>query len=361
MIVAVPADTAVTLPLSLTVATSGSSLLQLTFGLVASSGSTVAVRVVLSPSFSSSVSSLKVTPVTSTVTGSGSVGDGEGLGSASVTVTSQIASKFPSSVSTVIVAVPADTAVTLPLSLTVATSGSSLLQLTFGLVASSGSTVAVRVALSPSFNSSVSSLKVTPVTSTVTGSGSVGLGLGSASVTVTSHVASKSPSSVTTVIVAVPADTAVTLPLALTVATSSSLLLQITFLFVAPVGFIDAVRVSLSPSFNSSVSLSSVTPITSIPLTVTGIEADDFPSDVFTVTTVVPSATGVSSTPSPDSLTVTMLSSPLLQMKVGGFSGSGITVASRYPFVPMHKVIEDIPKEIFRSSASVTVTSQSAV
>ena len=135
-----------------------------------------------------------------------------------VTVTLQVAVFSPSSVFTVIVAVPDFTAFTTPLVSTVATVSSLLDQLTFLLVASSGLTVAVNVTDSLTFN--ISSLwdKETSVTFTTTGA------------TVTLQVAVFSPSSVFTVIVAVPAFSAFTSPLVSTVATVSSLLDQLTAL-----------------------------------------------------------------------------------------------------------------------------------
>ena len=84
-----------------------------------------------------------------------------------ITVTVHVAVLLPSSVVTVIVAVPAAIAVTIPLSLTVATLGSLLLHVTALFVASEGVTVAVSCTVSPI--SSVFSVgsTLTPVTSTV--------------------------------------------------------------------------------------------------------------------------------------------------------------------------------------------------
>ena len=82
-----------------------------------------------------------------------------------LTVSTQVAVLPPSSVVTVMLAVPVPTAVTLPPS-TVATDSLSLLQVTFWLVASSGSTVAVRVRLSPTVREAVSWSSFTPVTAT---------------------------------------------------------------------------------------------------------------------------------------------------------------------------------------------------
>ena len=76
------------------------------------------------------------------------------------------------------VAVPAATAVTLPLSSTAATVVLLELQLTFLLVALVGATEAVSVSLSPSTKASVVLLIETPVTATVLGVGG-GVGFGS--------------------------------------------------------------------------------------------------------------------------------------------------------------------------------------
>ena len=131
---AVPTLRAVTLPL-LTVAIDSSELFQLTFLFVALEGETVAVNVSLSPS-------VRVMLVLSRLTLST-------LYTFAFTVTWQVAVLPPSSVVTVIVAVPALRAVTCPL-LTVATDSSELFQLTFLFVALAGYTVAVNVWLSPS-------------------------------------------------------------------------------------------------------------------------------------------------------------------------------------------------------------------
>ena len=70
-------------------------------------------------------------------------------GASSVTVTWQVAVLLPSAVVTVMVAVPAFTAVTLPLS-TVATEVSEDFHVTALLVAFAGATVAVKVVVLPS-------------------------------------------------------------------------------------------------------------------------------------------------------------------------------------------------------------------
>ena len=84
-----------------------------------------------------------------------------------VTVTSHVAVWLPSSVVTAIVALPADTAVTVPFS-TVATDVLFELHLTFWFVASEGRTVAVKVAVAPLTKDNSVCESVTPVADTVT-------------------------------------------------------------------------------------------------------------------------------------------------------------------------------------------------
>ena len=117
VIMAVPALLAVTVPLASTIATSLLLLLQLTFLLsVVFSGSTVAVRAVVSPSGSVALLLSRHTSVI-------------GISFFS-TVTVQLA-VFPFSVVAVITAVPALLAITVPLASTVATLVSLLLQVIF--------------------------------------------------------------------------------------------------------------------------------------------------------------------------------------------------------------------------------------
>ena len=134
---------------------------------------------------------------------------------------------------TVIVAVPADFAVTTPFD-TVATFVFELLHVTDLFVALLGVTVAVNVSLLPVSIVVDVLFKLTPVTLTV------------GFFTVTLHVAVLLPSAVLTVIVAVPADFAVTTPFD-TVATFVFELLHVTDLFVALLGATVAVNVSLLP------------------------------------------------------------------------------------------------------------------
>ena len=85
-------------------------------------------------------------------------------------MTVQDALKLPSSVVTVMTAVPAATAVTFPVSSTDATDASSEVHTTFLFVAFSGRTAATRFSLAPSpVNSTFSLFKVTDVTGISTG------------------------------------------------------------------------------------------------------------------------------------------------------------------------------------------------
>ena len=203
VIVAVPIFNPVTLPFASTDATVASLLLQLTVLSVASSGLTVAVSWALSSSWITSVGWSSDTEVTSTIL--------------LETVISQVADWSPAFA--VIVAVPGVSAVTLPFASTDATASSLLLQVTVLSVASSGLTVAVSVAFSPSTKDSVLLSSDTDETAIVCFN------------TVTSQVADWSPA--VAVIVAVPGVSAVTFPFASTDATASSLLLQVTVLSVA--------------------------------------------------------------------------------------------------------------------------------
>jgi hypothetical protein len=125
----VPADIAVTKPAVETVATEVLLLPQFTFIFVALEGDTVAVNWRVEASFITKLLKFRETSETETVK--------------EKTVITQVAVLFPSSVVTVIVAVPAETAFTSPVDETVATEGLSLFQLTYLLSALEGETVAV--------------------------------------------------------------------------------------------------------------------------------------------------------------------------------------------------------------------------
>jgi hypothetical protein len=139
---------------------------------------------------------------------------------------------------TVIVALPAETALTVPL-LTVATALLLLLQNTFLLVALLGLTVALSVSLPPTVKDRLDLLRLTLETFTV---------LLPEGVMVTAQVAVLFPSVVVAVIVAVPADIPITVPVEETVATLEALLLHNTTLFAASAGMTVALKVSEAPT-----------------------------------------------------------------------------------------------------------------
>ena len=174
-----------------------------------------------------------------------------GVLSLSLTVTVQVAVTLVFAFNaTVIVALPTLTAVILPFSSTVTTVVSLLLQLTSLLVAFAGSTVATRLFVSSTDNSTLLSLKETS--------------LGNTSDTVTVQVAltlfvlSVAWVAVT-VMVVVPSFTAVILPFASTVAMLSSLLLHSTEGAVPSIlsssfsqSNISFVRIVLSPTLSAT-------------------------------------------------------------------------------------------------------------
>ena len=220
VIVAFPALTAVTLP-SATLATDSSEDVQVTFLSVASSGFTVAVNVAVSPTANVRVALSRVTDPVGTVT---------------VTAHSAVLSPHLAVMATF----PALTAVTIPLS-TFATDSSEEVQDTFLSVASSGLTVAISCAVSPTANESDVLSRVTEPVGTVT---------------VTAHSAVLSPH--LAVMATFPALTAVTIPLS-TFATDSSEEVQDTFLSVASSGLTVAISCAVSPTANESDVLSRVT------------------------------------------------------------------------------------------------------
>lgn len=117
VIIAVPTPTAVTTPVVLTIAMSWSLLDHVTFWLAAFQGATLTVKVRVPPTFSGmSGKHLSIVML---------------VGAIGVTVTTQVAVSLPSSVVTVMVAVPAAMALTNPLASTVATLELLLLHVTF--------------------------------------------------------------------------------------------------------------------------------------------------------------------------------------------------------------------------------------
>ena len=240
-------------------------------------------------------------------------------------------------------AVPSETAVTTP-STTVATLSFELLHVTVLSVASSGSTVAFNVSVSPGMRTMLVLLRVTFVT---------GMNF---LLTITWQVADLSPA--VAVITTVPSVIAVTTP-STTVAIASSELLQVTVLSVASSGLTVAVRVSVSPSVISSLSLSREISVTGMyaSLTVTAQVADLSPA--VAVMVARPTATPVT-TPS---FTVAILSSELLQVTVGSVASSGMTVAVNVSLSPVTRARTSLSRVMPVTSTTflTTVTSQVAV
>ena len=255
---------------------------------MASSGSTVAVRVNCSSTKSSVEVALSIRPVA-------------GTGS---TVTSQVAVTSPQVA--VIVAVPSAMAVTTPSS-TVTTSSLSEVQATVLSVAFSGPTTAVSVPVLPMYRVIEEALRVT-----------LAAGTGA---TVTSQVASTSPQ--VAVIVAVPRATAVTTPSSETVATFSSLEVQVRVLSAALSGPTVAVMVAVSPSLMLSSVTSNAIELTSTGFTVTSQVASMSPHTTVIVATPSPTAVSTPST------TVTTASSLDVQLRVLSVVSSGCTTAVR--------------------------------
>jgi hypothetical protein len=110
----------------------------------------VAVKVSVPPTIRLVDDLFKVTPVTGMLD--------------VATVTVQVAILLPSTVVTVMTALPADTAVTNPFDDTVATEGVLLLHDTFWLVALEGATVAIKVSVPPTVMLVDDLLNVTPIT-----------------------------------------------------------------------------------------------------------------------------------------------------------------------------------------------------
>jgi hypothetical protein len=136
------------------------------------------------------------------------------------TVTVQIAVLLPSEVVTVMVELPTEIAVTVPVDDTVATAGTLLLHVTFWLVALEGEMLANNVSVPPTVRLVDDLFKVTLVTGIT------------AAVTVTEQAAVFLPSSVVTVMAALPVDTPITMPF-VTVATELLLVFHVTFWLVA--------------------------------------------------------------------------------------------------------------------------------
>ena len=136
-------------PFESTVAMPFSELLQLTLGSVAFDGVTAATSLPVSPSVRVRLVLSRATPVTDIL--------------ADLTAAEQDAVFPPSAVMTLIVVTPSFNAFTSPL-FTEATVASVLVQVTAPFVASAGSTVAMRITLSPSVSAIEFLSSLTPVT-----------------------------------------------------------------------------------------------------------------------------------------------------------------------------------------------------
>ena len=317
VMVTVPAPIAVTVPL-LTVATFASDVVQVRLLSVVSSGATVAVKVSLLPLMRERVFLFKLTPDARTLT-----------------VTSQVA-VLPFAVVTVIVAVPAPTAVTVPF-VTIVTFVLEDAQVKVLSVVSAGATVAVKVSLLPLISERLFLFKLTPDASTLT---------------VTSQVAIF-PFAVVTVIVAVPAPTAVTVPFT-TVATLVLEDTQVKVLSVVSAGVTEAVKVSLLPLMRERLFLLRLTPDARTLTVISQVAV--FPFAVVTVMVTVPAPIAVTV----PFKTVATLSLDDVQVKVLSVVSSGAMVAVNVSLPPLIK--ERL--FLFRltpDARTLTVTSQVAV
>jgi hypothetical protein len=154
VIVADPAATAVTRPPADTVAVEALLLAHVTFWFVAPDGVMAGTRYSEPPASRLADDLFRVTPVTATAV--------------ALTFTVQAAVLLPSAVLTVMVAVPAATAVTVPLDDTVATEALPLLHVTLLFAALDGSITAERVSVPPTTRLVVD-LRETPVTAMLVG------------------------------------------------------------------------------------------------------------------------------------------------------------------------------------------------
>jgi hypothetical protein len=216
---------------------------------------------------------------------------------AAATVTTHTAALTPLAVSlavTVIVAVPADSAVTValgPLPLTAATLGALLAQVTPWLVAFNGWIVAAKLpAAPPTVRDIVAGFRKTPVTGCVT---------------VTTHVAVFVPlvvSLAVTVMVAVPGEMAMTLaprPPLDTLATPGALLTHVTPWLLASEGWMVAASVPAAPpTLRDMLAGFRATPVMGC-MTVTTHVAVLPPSSVVTVMEAVPAETAITVAPRP--------------------------------------------------------------
>ena len=322
VIVTLPTLIALTTPLLSTVAIVASDVDHVTVLSVALSGETVAVKVILSPSNNSIVVLSRTIPLT-----------GTGL-----TVTSHVAVLSPALA--VIVTLPTLIAFTTPLLSTVAMLASDVDHVTVLSVALLGSTVAVKVIVSPSSSSTEVLSRTIPLTGT--------------GITVTSHVAVLSPALAE--IVTLPTLIAFTTPLLSTVAMLASDVDHATVLSVALLGSMVAFKVVVSPSSNSTFVLSRVIPDTRTGLTVTSQVAVLSPAlaVIVTLPTLIALTTPLLST-------VAMLASDVDHVTVLSVALLGSTVAFKVVISPSSSSTLVLSREIPLTSTGLTVTSQVAV
>jgi hypothetical protein len=332
--IVLPIDTATTKPFVTVATTEGALLLHDTFLLVALEGKTVAINV--SEAYTSRVSEVlfRVTPVTGIVV------------LPLITVTAQVAVLLPSTVVTVMFALPMATPVTKPLADTVAIAGALLLNVTALLVALSGVTMGINCSVPPTGMFKDGILNDTPVTDTA--------------LTVTAQVAVLLPSSVVTVMAALPAAMPVTNPLDDTVATELALLLHVTFWLVALAGAILAIKVSVLPTLRLRDVLFKVTPVTvtADALTVTAQVAVLLPSTVLTVIVAVPAAMPVTK----PFVTVAIVGALLLHVTALFVALAGATVAVKVSVPPTIMLVDVLFKVTpVTETGALTVTAQVAV
>lgn len=262
------------------------------------------------------------------------------------TVTEQDAVLPPSSVVAVMVAVPPETALTLPFESTVATFVLELDHDTRLLVALEGATVAVNVSLPPTSIVNDDLFKLT--LDTETGS------------TVKTHDAVFPPSSVVAIITEVPTLIADTFPFESTIATLLSELDHDTFLLVAFEGIIVGVSFSVPPIVNVKNALFSDIPVTKTGFTVTVQVAVLDPSFVFIVIVVEPTAFAVT-TPKEETVATEVLLED--QVTDGSVAFSGSTVDTRVsvsPTVIVRLVLFKLT-ELTGITLALTVTEHDAV
>ena len=326
VIVAVPAEMAVITPVVVpTVATELSDDDQVTFRLEALFGDTVAEIEVVAPVNNVVEVGATDTPVTDTTTGAGLE-----------TVTTTLSVNDPSTVVAVIVAVPAEMAVTTPVVVpTVATELSDDDQVTFRLEALFGDTVAEIEVVAPVNNVVEVGATDTPVTDTTTGAGLE---------TVTTTLSVNDPSTVVAVIVAVPAEMAVRTPVVVpTVATELSDDDQVTFRLEALFGDTVAEIEVVAPVNNVVEVGATDTPVTDTTtgaglLTVTNVVAVNDPSTVVAVIVAVPAEMAVT-TPVVVPTVATELSDDD-QVTSGLEALFGDTVAEIEVVAPVNNVVE---------------------